>query len=129
MARAYTLTAAALALDAPSKWLDNILSHYSVPGVEQKRQGVARRLSIDGLLVLAVALTLMREIGLPALRAIHTAQDLAKNNGSYRSERLSLSIDLVSFRDELLGRLESAVEIAPVPKRGRPAENKTGRPD
>jgi hypothetical protein len=129
MPRAYTIAAAALALDAPTKWLDNILSHYTVPGVEQKRQGITRRLSVDGLLVLGIALLLMREVGLSALRAIDTAKHLAKNNGSYRFQRLSLSIDLNAFRAELLGRLESAVEIAPIPKRGRPAQNKTGRPD
>jgi hypothetical protein len=129
MARAYTLATAALALGTPPKWLDNILSHHRVLGVEQKRQGIARRLSIDGLLVLGVALILMREIGLPARRAIETAQYLAKNNGIYKFEQLSLSIDLNAFRDELLGKLENAVEIAPVPKRGRPSENKTGRLD
>ncbi|MGH7652688.1 MAG: hypothetical protein ACREMS_12715 [Gemmatimonadaceae bacterium] len=129
MPRAYTLATAALALGAPNKWLDNVLSHYTVPGVEQKRQGITRRLSVDGLVVLGIALLLMREVGLPALRAIDTAQHLANNNGSYQFERLSLSIDLAAFRNELLVRLENAVEIAPVPKRGRPIENKTGRLD
>lgn len=129
MPRSYTLATAALAIGAPPKWLDNILSHYTVPGVDQKRQGVARRLSVDGILLLAITLVLMREAGLPAHRALATARELAASNGIHRFERVSLSIDLTVFRDELLGSLESAVEIAPVPKRGRPSENKTGRPD
>ena len=50
MARAYTVGTAALALDVPTKWLDNVLSHHSVPGVVQERQGVSRKVSLEGVL-------------------------------------------------------------------------------
>jgi hypothetical protein len=42
---------------------------------------------------------------------------------------LKVEIDLQSFQTALLERLESAVEIAPIPRRGRPPANKTGRLD
>ena len=130
MPRAYTVATAALALDVPSKWVDNILSHHTVPGIEQKRQGVARKLGIDGLLVLALTTFLIQELGAPALKAIGIAEALLVNEGRYQSPRgLSLILDLSAFQVRLLERLETAVEMAPVPRRGRPAANKTGRLD
>ena len=128
MPRAYTVATAALALDVPVKWVDNILSHHTVPGVVQKRQGVARRLSVDGLLILALTTFLVQELGSPVPRAIGMAEQLLRNEGRYESPRgLSLILDLSTFRNNLLDRLENAVEMAPVPRRGRPAANKTGR--
>ena len=130
MPRAYTVTTAALALEVPAKWVDNILSHHTVPGVDQHRQGVARKLSIDGLLVLALTTFLIQELGAPASKAIDMAEILLRNEGHYESPRgLSLILDLSAFQTNLLERLENAVEMAPVPRRGRPAANKTGRLD
>ena len=130
MPRAYTVATAALALDVPPKWIDNILSHHTVLGVVQQRQGVARKLSIDGLLVLALSAFLIQELGAPAPRAIRIAEELLRNEGRYESLRgLSLILDVSAFQAGLLERLENAVEIAPVPRRGRPAANKTGRLD
>lgn len=130
MPRAYTVATAALALGISIKWLDNILSHHRVPGVSQDRQGVARRLGMEGLLVLALAVLLIQELGTSAPRAIAMAEELARNEGRHTMrEGLSLSLDLRSFQAQLLEKLENAVEIAPVPKRGRPPLNKTGRLD
>ena len=129
MARAYTIATAALALGTSVKWLDNVLSHNRVPGVARERQGISRRLTVEGLLVLALAALLIQELGLPTSKAIALAEDLAKKDGRYSTHQgLNLSLDLTSFRLELLEQLENAVEIAPVPKRGRP-RNKTGRLD
>jgi len=112
------------------KWLDNVLSHNRVSGVAQQRQGVSRRLTVEGLVGLAVAILLVRELGLPVAKAIAVAENLAKNDGRYVAPQgLMLTLDLPSFRGDLLERLENAVEIAPVPKRGRPHKNKTGRLD
>lgn len=128
MPRAYTVATAALALDVPAKWVDNILSHHTVSGVDQQRQGVARKLSIDGLLVLGLTTFLIQEVGAPAPKAIGIAEALLRNKGRYESPRgLSLILDLSAFQTSLLERLENAVEMAPVPRRGRPAANKTGR--
>jgi len=130
MARLYTITTAALTLGTSMKWLDNVLSHNRVSGVAQQRQGVSRRLTVDALVGLAVVILLVRELGLPIAKAIAVAENLAKNEGRYVASRgLMLTLDLSSFRTDLLERLENAVEIAPVPKRGRPHKNKTGRLD
>ena len=130
MARLYTITTAVLTLGISMKWLDNVLSHNRVSGVIQQRQGVSRRLTVESLVGLAVVILLVRELGLPVAKAIAVAENLAKNEGRYIASRgLMLTLDLSSFRTDLLERLENAVEIAPVPKRGRPHKNKTGRLD
>jgi hypothetical protein len=129
MPRAYTVATAALALDMPAKWVDNTLSHHIIPGVVQQRQGVARKLSVDGLLVLALTAFLVRELGAPVPKAIEIAEALLRNDGRYESPGgFSLIFNLSTFRTNLLERLENAVEIAPVPRRGRPT-SKTGRLD
>ena len=130
MPRAYTIATAALALGTSVKWLDNVLSHNRVPGVAQERQGISRRLTVEGLLVLALAVLLIQQLGLPTSKAIALAEDLARHEGRYSTQQgLNLGLDLPSFRIRLLESLENAVEIAPIPKRGRPPRNKTGRLD
>lgn len=130
MARAYTIATAALALGTSVKWLDNVLSHNRIAGVVQERQGISRRLTVEGLLVLALVALLIQELGSPTSKAIALAEHLAKNEGRYSGQQgLNLGLDLTSFRLHLLARLENAVEIAPAPKRGRPPQNKTGRLD
>jgi hypothetical protein len=130
MPRAYTIATAALTLRVPIKWLDNTLSHIRVAGVHQERQGVARRLSIDALLVLAIATMLINDLEIPLAGAIAIAAALAGNDGQYTSpEGLTLRLDLEKVRADLLERLENAVEIAPTPTRGRPPKTKTGRLD
>jgi hypothetical protein len=130
MARAYTIATAALTLEMPSKWLDNTLSHVKIPGVLQEKQGVARRITIDGLLILSIAALLINELGISLSRAARLAETLASNNGLYTSPGgLAMQLDLEGLRFNLLERLEHAVEVAPAPKRGRPPKNKTGRLD
>ena len=85
MARAYTIATAALTLEIPAKWLDNTLSHIKIPGVRQGKQGVARRITIDGLLILSIAALLIDELGLSLSRAARMAEKLATNNGVYTS--------------------------------------------
>jgi hypothetical protein len=127
--RAYTIATAALALGVSGKWIDNVLSHNKVPGIRQERQGIARRLSVEGLLVLAVTTLLIDQLGLPTAKAIIVAEEIVKGSGRYLAGELSIEIDLTMFQATLLEKLESAVEIAPIPRRGRPPANKTGRLD
>jgi hypothetical protein len=131
MVRSYTIATAALTLGTSVKWVDNVLSHYRVPGIIQKRQGISRRLSTNGLVVLGLAALLIEELGLPTPRALVIAENLAGNEGRYTAagQELSLSLDFPSFRARLLESLETAVEVAPAPRRGRPPLNKTGRLD
>jgi len=132
MARAYTVGTAALALDVPIKWLDNVLSHFQVPGVLQERQGIPRKVSLEGVLQLALALTLIDDLELPIARALHLARTVSESGGQHRTSRgINIGLDLSTIRAGLEVRLAHAVEIAPVPRRGRPRTaarvRKTGR--
>ncbi len=130
MPRAYTIATAALALGVPNKWVDNILSHNKIGGIRQERQGVARRLSVEGLLTLALASLLIHDLGLPTTKALTIAEEIMKAEGRYSTAHgLTVELDLRAFQAALLDRLDSAVEMAPVPRRGRPPKSKTGRLD
>jgi hypothetical protein len=130
MPRAYTVATAALTLEMPGKWLDNTLSHIRIPGVQQERQGVARRITVDGMLILAAAAVLIKEIGVPLAAAVEIAERLVGNGGVYRSPGgVDVRLDLPKMKSTMLQRLENAVEIAPIPRRGRPPKTKTGRLD
>jgi hypothetical protein len=130
MARAYTIATAALTLEMPVKWLDNTLSHIKILGVRQEKQGIARRITIDGLLVLSITVLLINELGFSLSRAAKMAETLANNNGVYTSPGgVGIHLNLEALKFKLLERLEHAVEVAPIPKRGRPPKNKTGRLD
>ena len=129
MPRAYTVATAALALDIPVKWLDNILSHFSVQGIVQERQGVARRITIDGMLQLYLVHSLSSELGTTIVVGTRLAQRLAAAGLVELSNGITIRADPDALRAELIERLEHAVEIAPVPRRGRPPKNKTGRLD
>ena len=128
MSRAYTVTATALALGVSPKWLDNVLSHNKLAGVRQKRQGIARRLSREALLVLALAIRLTEDMGLPTAHAIRLAEKLVHGRGEFSpSQGIVVKADLTLVENLLTDRLATAVEIAPAPLRGRPRLNKTGR--
>jgi len=130
MPRAYTVATAALALRTSPKWIDNALSHHSVADLTQGRQGVPRRLSIEALLVLAIALLLTGELGTTLVPAIRIGEELARSRGVFKSAAgLTIQLDLDTLRMTLLARLEEAVEVAPLPRRGRPPRNTTGRLD
>ena len=128
MPRAYTVATAALTLGVSTKWIDNALSHHTVKGVVQQRQGIPRRITIDGLLILSIALQLTAELGSTLANALYLSHQLVANGGRLQPlHGLKIELDLETFRNQLLSRLEHAVEVAPLPKRGRPPKNTTGR--
>ncbi len=123
MARGYTVTTVGLALGASSKWVDNVLSHHSVPGVTQGTQGVARRISTVGVFYLALIHRLSEELQMPIQVALDGARILADQDFWHVGTGLSFRLDRETALHFLEGRLESAVEAAPLPRRGRPPRN------
>ena len=122
---AYTVAATAVTLGMPIKWVDNVLSHHEVPGVSQSRQGVSRRLAPQAILTLDLALRIPNALGVPISRALELSASLLRQPGGSTTidlgQGVSLTIDLEKVRSELLERLAHAVEVAPSPRRGRPA--------
>lgn len=121
MARAYTVGTVALALAIPKKWVDNVLSHHTLAGVIQQRQGVSRRVSLDGVLQLALAVHLIQDLQVPTPNALHLAAMLTESGGHHRTRTgIGIDLDLPRIRADLEARLAEAVEITPIPRRGRP---------
>ena len=130
MPRAYTIATAALALHVSNKWLDNTLSHYRVQGVTQERQGISRRLPVESLTILAIALALVNDLETPLAKALTLATALVTSGGELTlSTGINIKLDIEQTTASLLERLEHAVEIAPLPRRGRPPQKATGRLD
>ncbi|MHB1072428.1 MAG: hypothetical protein ACYC3Q_06345 [Gemmatimonadaceae bacterium] len=125
MARSYDVAAAALALDVDTKWLDNVLSHHSVPGIARSRQGVSRAITPTGLLHLAIARALGEGASIPVAAAIDLASVLLQGQtGAVAETRvaqaLTLRLDRAALAAELEARLADAVEQTPTRRRGRP---------
>lgn len=122
---AYTVAATAVTLEMPVKWVDNILSHHRISGVSQGRQGVSRRLAPQAVLTLDIALRISSTLRTPISRALALSESLVSNSAQPAlldlGKGISLSIDIGQIRRDLLARLAHAVEIAPSPRRGRPA--------
>lgn len=121
--RAYTVATVAIALNVTQKWLDNTLSHLRIDGVIQTRQGVSRKLSPHAVLTLHIALQLVEHLEMPLRKALALANELARppQAGSYAlSQGLSITLDLNHSVAEITRRLARAVEITPLPRRGRP---------
>lgn len=129
MARAYTVGTAALALDVSAKWLDNVLSHFQVPGVFQQHQGIQRKVTLEAVVQLAVALSLITDLEIPTATALRLASTLSESGGQHRTgSGIGIGLDLSTIRAGLEARLAQAVEIAPLPRRGRPPRSKTTSP-
>lgn len=124
--RLYDVAVAALAIDAPQKWVDNVLSQHIVPDVVTDRRGVARRIPHSALLHLALARDAHAEIGLSVRDALHLAAQLLAADGDavQVSGHLRVSVDRTGLERALAARLRDALESAPAPRRGRPR----GRP-
>ena len=122
--RAYTVAATAVTLGVTRKWVDNVLSHHRVDGVHQARQGILRRVTPTGLLNLEIALGLGRALGIPIARALDISNDLmAARGGEIQLSGpplITLRVDVDTMERALNARLEHALEMTPIPRRGRP---------
>ena len=119
--RSYHVEIAALAAFADEKWVDNLLSHFTVPGVESARQGVARRITQRGLEHIALVRSLARDVGLPLARAVDMAMRLLDSpNGVIELPGpLELRFDRLAFEAELSSRVAEAAERSTPARRGR----------
>lgn len=120
MGRAYTVATVALALNSTPKWVDNVLSHFTISGVRQGKQGVARRISTRGVLELALVQQLSESLRIPIEIAAAGARALVDEGELTIGASLSLRLETDRELATLESRLEYAVEAAPLPRRGRP---------
>lgn len=122
--RAYTVATAAVTLGVSPKWLDNALSRFAVRGVLQSRQGVSRRIGYQSIVTLHIANELIRTLGIPLGTAIMLAERAGQADEPATIElspSAHLIVDLRTAARDITERLSHAVEVTPVPKRGRPS--------
>ena len=120
--RLYSVAVTSLAIDAPHKWTDNLLSQFAIANVRARTRGVARGIAWPALVHIALIRELHTELGCGVRYAVRLAADLllAPTGTISVSERLTLRIERESFERELHRRLADALESAPRPRRGRP---------
>lgn len=122
MARSYDAAVAALTLDVPFKWIDNLLSRHRIPGVEHATQGITRRLSPSAIVRIRVIRILVEELGVPVGRAVALAERLTDGGQgiAFGDGAGTLRVDLDATERWVAHRLGDAVESAPRRTRGRP---------
>ena len=129
--RAYTVATTAITLETSTKWVDNALSHFHVPGVLQSRQGVARKLTPQAILTLAIGLRLVRDLAIPLQPALGFAKQFVELGGTDArltvGQGSSLGMDVASFARDISAKLADAVEITPTPPRGRPPRTRPSK--
>ena len=124
--RSYDVAMASLAIDAPPKWTDNVLTQHEVAGVTPARRGLARRVPHATLMHLALTRELHVEVGLGVRDALHLARQLLSTDGAAGVQRGSvrLVLDRALLDRTVERRLRDALESAPAPRRGRPARRR-----
>lgn len=120
--RSYDVALTALAINAPLKWTDNVLSQHTVPDVVSARRGVSRRVAYAAVLRLAIVRELHVGLGVGVSDALALAARMLEpgGDGVYSAGALSIRIDMALIERRLGQRLTDAMESAPSPRRGRP---------
>ena len=123
----YDMSAAAQAADFDLKQLDNLLSRNSLPGVDKRRQGIARRLTPDTIVVIRLAKELADALqtSVGSMLAVATDIEQTESDEVRLGPFLTLRIDRAALRASTLERLDSAVEIVGRRPRGRPPRQRT----
>lgn len=125
MARLYHVDIARHAANADGKWIDNLLSHHQIPGVDSGRQGSARRISVSGIEYIALVRLLTSELRL----SVSVAAALAARLIAIDSEPLPLGsglqlrLDLAEFRRRVHQSIDDGVESVTPARRGRPVKS------
>lgn len=122
MARHYHVDIAVFAARADRKWVDNLLSHFDVPGVEAANQGVASRVSAHAIYHVALTRRLAHDAGMSVATALEYAQRLLTTDANHVAigQALELRIDRQAFQREMDALIAEGVESIVPRRRGRP---------
>lgn len=119
----YDIATTAFVVRSPRKWVDNVASHHTLPGVESSGRGTRREFSFEALLLLAVIRLLIDELELPLRRAVDIANLVC---GSHEGtvtfpSGVVFTLNRDTLAEEVRQRLLEAAESVPRIRRGRPA--------
>jgi hypothetical protein len=121
--RLYSVALTALAINAPQKWTDNLLAHYDIPDVRSRKRGVARGVSWQGLVRIALIRELHVALGCGVRDAVALSDAMLREpSGQVAIGRwATLGFERSALERDLQRGLAEALESAPRPRRGRPA--------
>jgi hypothetical protein len=125
MTRRYHVDIAQHVADADHKWVDNLLSHFDIPGVDRERQGVARVLSARGIYHVALIRQLTRRFGVSVTQSVSLAVQLLDTDVGELSiaPGLLLRVDRGVFEQTVDAAIALAVESVTPARRGRPSKH------
>ena len=126
MARFYHVDIARHASGADGKWIDNLLSHFTVPGVVGGRQGTPRRITESGVCHIVLIWRLYRALGVRCSDSVSLAIRLLDGVAAIELVRgVELTLDRPAFEREVARLVEQAVEAVVPARRGRPLARAT----
>jgi len=128
--RAFSTTIAAEALGVDRKTLDNILAREARHLIGAGRRGRGRRVSVDALERIAVALILKRDLGTGIANGLELADRIVRSEAATLAvgPLIALEFDLPRVRTVLEASLAVALEGMAEFTRGRPrSQSKAGR--
>jgi len=120
-----------VAIGCEFKWVDNLLSRQTLPGVSGGRQGITRRISEDGLVAIALARSLNQDLGVSVDRAVELA-GLVLRQGHRTPARVAIApgvdlvLDLPALERALRTQVIDAMETSRQVRRGRPRLERPG---
>lgn len=120
--RHYHIDIARYAADAERKWIDNLLSHFDIDGVERVQRGSARRISTIGIYRIALVRKLVVELDTTVKSAVELSRALLHSEAPKApvGGGLSLLFDRHAFETAVDARIAEAVESIVPTRRGRP---------
>ncbi len=120
--RSYHVDIARHAADAERKWVDNLLSHFEIPGVERRQRGASRRITPIGIYHIALARHFALQLDMSVKSAVGLATSLMRSDSQERLifPGLSLQFDRSQFEAMIDARVVEAVEAVIPARRGRP---------
>lgn len=120
--RSYHIDIARHATDAERKWIDNLLSHFDIPGVERTRRGSPRRITPTGIYHIALTRLIALELDTSLRSAVAFAAALLRAEpDEWRVfPGFSFRFDRTAFESAVEARITEAVETVVPAKRGRP---------
>lgn len=118
----YDVAAVAHATEFDIKQLDNLISRNALDGIDKKRQGIARRLSPEIVVVIRLARSLSDALAVPVGRLLPIAHAILQGTTDEvpLADFVWLRVDREALRASTLARLDSAVELVGRRPRGRP---------
>lgn len=120
--RSYDIATVSVAISSSRKWIDSVVSHYTIHGVTSLARGVERGFSFEAIVLLDLTRVLVAELGLPVRRAVDLAAHLRESPGGevVLAGGVRLVIDLDTHTRRILQQLLQAAESVSRPRRGRP---------